>query len=202
MIIKDDVRSAIKNNIQLIEEKKWIQLYEILADGAIDLESKVNTVLLEAGINPLEDLNQVPRLFLIWSPIENVTIPINIEKIQSVAFTYSKIKEITLPKYLQEIGEQAFAECNNLEKVVIPDETYRIRESAFFGCRELKQVVIGSGMRYIANSAFALCNKLTDVYYKGSEEDWNKINMSASSFPYNEDTEEYYCRIHFDYTGE
>ena len=65
----------------------------------------------------------------------------------------------------------------------IPDGTQRIGSNAFFllhqperSCHSQKCVTQIGG----AFESFAGCDRLTDVYYAGSEEDWNKIRFCTT----------------------
>lgn len=195
-----NIHRFIEDKIELIEQRRWLDVYKLLETEEMDTISRFNTVMIKAGINPLEDLTVVPRLFLAWSPIEQIDIPNKITKINPFAFLQSNLKTLILPKYLEEIGAQSFAQCNELETVVIPDEVTLIGRAAFFQCKNLKKVVIGENVRYIQQLAFDLCPKLKHVYYRGTEDDWNhNINMSDDSF--NKDTDGNYPEIHYEYKG-
>ena len=61
-------------------------------------------------------------------------------------------------------------------EVVIPDTITEIGGVQFRGMESLQSVVIPASVTRIGESAFSLCNALTDVYYTGSEGQWNSIN--------------------------
>ena len=93
-----------------------------------------------------------------------------------------KLPEITLPKNLTTIGESTFFSCDGFTRVEIPDGTQRIGSNAFSYCTNLKEVVIPKSVTQIGGAfeSFAGCDSLTDVYYAGSEEDWNKIRFCTT----------------------
>ena len=66
------------------------------------------------------------------------------------------IGEITTPNSVTSIGKFAFGNCTSLTSVTIPNSVTSIRESAFEDCTRLK-----------------------DVYYTGSQSEWNKINIGS-----------------------
>lgn len=66
---------------------------------------------------------------------------------------------------------------------VIPESVTKIANSAFYGLVELQSIVIPKGITTIGNGAFRDCDALTTVYYKGSEEEWQKITIEANNDP-------------------
>ena len=93
------------------------------------------------------------------------------------------------------IGEDAFAYCTSLTSIVIPDSVTTIDINAFFGCSSLESVTIGDGVTTIGWQAFYGCYRLADVYYKGTEEQWNKISISGNNTPLTAET------IHYNYVA-
>ena len=88
-----------------------------------------------------------------WS--ESITVKEGVTSIEDLAFyNHAVLKHLILPESLVNIGAQAFLYCNSLESVSIPSSTTSIGYRAFYGC-----------------------NSLTDVYYSGTEEQWNAISI-------------------------
>ena len=84
----------------------------------------------------------------------------------------------TVPDGVEKIGSYAFYGCDSLTSVAIPDSVTGIEKEAFFSCRNLKRATIGSGVTSIGEDAFYYCNSLKDIYFTGTEEQWNKIVIS------------------------
>lgn len=75
------------------------------------------------------------------------------------------------------IASYAF-ENIGITSIVIPDSVVAIDGAAFRGCSQLTHVLIGSGVAHIDTYAFYSSNsKLNHVLYKGSEEQWNSIQI-------------------------
>ena len=78
----------------------------------------------------------------------------------------------------------------------IPDGVNTIAYSAFWGSSNLKSVVIPESVTFIDEGAFISCYSLTDVYYTGTEEQWENVVV---------DTEFNYsladAQMHFNYDG-
>lgn len=106
--------------------------------------------------------------------LTSVTIPNDMTSIGNNAFeSCSGLTNITIPKSVTSIGDRAFSECSKLTSIIIPDGVLRIGESSFFKCSSLKDITIPNSVLIIDTDAFKDCTKLKQVYYIGSEDDWN-----------------------------
>ena len=59
----------------------------------------------------------------------------------------------------------------------IPDSVTSIGNRAFYGCTGLTSIEIGDSVTSIGENAFYNCTGLTDVYYTGTEAEWEKISI-------------------------
>ena len=61
----------------------------------------------------------------------------------------------------------------------LPNSLISIGESAFSNCDNLNTIIVGNSIKEIGQNAFFSNNEtsLIDVYYRGSEEEWNKIDI-------------------------
>lgn len=118
--------------------------------------------------------------------IQTVNINGNIQRIGANAFYGLKnLTQLNLNEGAEVIGERAFSGCEKLENVVLPDSVTTLEGDAFGYCAELKEIVIPAGMKTISGGAFITVydSKLCRVYYKGTQEEWNQIQIGE----YNED---------------
>ena len=76
---------------------------------------------------------------------------------------------------------QTFAYCNRLTDVIIPEGVTQILQGAFSRCDSLKTVTLPVSLEYIQNVVFWDTNALTDVYYAGTLEQWENINIEQSN---------------------
>ena len=96
-------------------------------------------------------------------------------------------------------GEVTITDCNtSATNIVIPETiagypVTTIGERAFSDCFALTSVTIGNSVTTIGDRAFSGCNSLNDVYYTGSEEEWNSISISSSNTPLTNATIHYNC---------
>lgn len=77
--------------------------------------------------------------------------------------------------YMNKIPD-IFAEKLDIKEFIIPNDITDICSCAFY-MGGLKSITIPKSVTNIMGEAFNGCVNLTDVYYKGSEEDWNKIRI-------------------------
>ena len=68
-----------------------------------------------------------------------------------------------------------------IKKVVIEDSVTSIGEGAFSRCYSLTSIEIPDSVTSIGGWAFAYCSSLETVYYGGTEEEWNKIEIGAEN---------------------
>ena len=90
--------------------------------------------------------------------------------------SYAPATEATEPELIDnawDIGEYAFYDCDNIEKITIAWSAKTIGEHAFENCSKLKTVTVRSELRSIGESAFSGCTslKLLEVKMHASNED-------------------------------
>ena len=115
--------------------------------------------------------------------LESIEIPDSVTDIGSGAFFgCTSLKEITIPGSVSCLGHGAmpdFGGCTSLKNVVLLDGIDKIGY-AFEGCTALTSVVIPKSVTSISGG-FYNCPNLTDIYYTGSEAQWNAIDIDEWS---------------------
>lgn len=111
-------------------------------------------------------------------PLTSVTCPSSLLKIGSSAFEGCRtLTNVTLSGGLVEIGGNAFQNCIGLKSIIIYDGVKKIGVQAFRGCISLKSATIPASVTTIDTYAFFNDISLEDVYYGGSEMQWNSISF-------------------------
>lgn len=110
----------------------------------------------------------------------------------SIDNTYQGNTEITkviIPNNVTEfatdgsdIGGQCFRGCTNLTEVVVGSGITKITYACFYDCSSLAKVTIPTSVTTISEFAFG-GTALTDVYYKGTQEQWTSINIESNNTP-------------------
>ena len=97
----------------------------------------------------------------------------------------------TVPDGVRRIGRSAFDNCLDLTAIMIPNSVESIAGYAFYGCERIEYITIGKGVTSIGDRILAYNYALKDVYYAGTESEWNAIEIDDA----NSDLEE--VAIHF-----
>ena len=85
-----------------------------------------------------------------------------------------------IPSGVFVIGSDAFANCQHIKSVTLSVGVRSIGTTAFKECSQLEQVVIPNSVKIISPRAFQKCSKLRDIYYQGTEQEWNSISLGAN----------------------
>lgn len=76
------------------------------------------------------------------------------------------------------IGEQAFHNCTGLTSMSITNGVTQIGGNSFAYCENLVSIGIPKSVTSIGAGAFNQCSSLTSVYYGGTKEEWNAIDIT------------------------
>ncbi len=90
--------------------------------------------------------------------LTTVIIPSGVTSIDSYAFGYTGLISVTIPSGVTTIGDCTFDSCTGLTSVTLPDS-----------------------ITLIGANAFNDCTGLTDVYYAGTQAEWNKITFRTGN---------------------
>ena len=93
------------------------------------------------------------------------------------------INEIKVSAGITDIGNAAFAWCENVKTAEIENGVCTIGKWAFMENKSLSSVTIPSSVTSIGMMAFYNCGELADVYYGGSEAEWRQISIDQSNDP-------------------
>ena len=68
---------------------------------------------------------------------------------------------------------------NSIKSIVIKGEITTIGSYAFYNCSNLISITIPNSVTYIGSYAFSCCDSLKDIYYSGSESQWEKLKPDS-----------------------
>ena len=131
--------------------------------------------------------------FAACSSLTSITIPDSVTSIGNCAFQVcTSLTSITIPDSVTSIGDEAFQACSSLTSITIPNSVTSIGYCAFNGCSSLTSITIPDSVTSIGAHAFAGCSSLTDIYYTGTEAEWDVIPKGSAEIPTN-------ATIHYNY---
>lgn len=120
--------------------------------------------------------------FNMCAEMTSVTIPSSVTSIDFGAFhrCYG-LTSVTIPGNVISIGEGSFQSCYGLTSVTILDGVTNIEEQVFDMCSNLTSVTIPDSITIIGSAAFCTNGSISDIYYNGSETQWNAIYIGTNN---------------------
>ena len=139
--------------------------------------------------------------FNIWhSSLKSATIESGRKSISDYMFyCCSELSSVSIPNSITSIGCDAFSGCSSLTSIVIPDSVNFIDMYAFYNsgietiaipsgvstlepwtfcnCNNLTSVTLPETLEVLYDVAFLNSNSLTDVYFEGTREQWENIEI-------------------------
>jgi len=118
--------------------------------------------------------------FFWCTSLKSVNIPDTVTSVESGAFAHCySLESIKLPSNITVLPVSVLDECRSLETLTIPNSVTTIEHDAFTYCRAVKEIVIPSSVKTIERGVFYCWDSLTDIYYSGSESEWNSISIGT-----------------------
>ena len=120
--------------------------------------------------------------------LSSVSIPEGVTSIGSFTFDNCyALASVTIPDGVKSIGSCAFYSCWMMTSVTIPDGVTSIGDSAFGFCSSMTSITIPSSVTSIDRGAFD-CRSLKDVYYSGTKDGANAIEVGTDNATLNDAT--------------
>ena len=168
-----------------------------IAKKAFEYSKSLSEITIPDGVEAIDDY--------VFSACENLVsadLPQSVTSIGKSAFAGCvKLKSVNLPQSLTKIGQSAFSFCVSLKSINFPQSVTSIGANAFKNTaiisvsipqgvtviqsytfranKDLSYAIIPSSVTKIASSAFDSCINLKNVYFSGTEEQWN---IAAADF--------------------
>ena len=125
-----------------------------------------------------------PNAFSGCSALKSLSIPNGVNSIKNSTFDgCSALVNISIPSSVTQIGAYAFRNCSALMNIDIPNGVTGIELFAFNACRALERVSLPISITSIGWNAFNGCTTLRDLYYFGTESQWNMVSIAEDNAP-------------------
>ena len=148
---------------------------------------KYGVIVIPNEVDGLKVVRVAENAFKNSKDIDTIILPDTLEEISANAFFGSSIRRIHIPDSVKVIGECAFSECPNLEKLIFPNSLESIPEKlctksegltevyipgsvkeigkhAFSNCKQLKSVTLHEGILSVGTMAFEKCTSLEEIH--------------------------------------
>ncbi len=146
-------------------------------NGAFQNCGAITEITISEGITSIQD-----HTFEGCSGLTALRIPSSVNHIGVMAFAdCTSLAEITLPESLNGVGSQMFYNCTVLKEITIPKIVRTIQREMFYNCTNLKKATFSTDLNKIDENAFFGCDSLAQVYYEGTQEQWEKVEVSAGN---------------------
>ena len=130
--------------------------------------------------------------FMDYPKVTKVELASTVNKINEGAFRdCTALVDISFLGVVKVIGDTAFENCIKFTTFTVPSGTESLGYCCFWDCTALESITLPISLKSIARMAFFRCGKFTDVYYEGSQEQWNEIDRASNNTELNNAT------IHF-----
>ena len=145
MNLSTGVKTFIEENIDLIESEDFRTLEDKAgrrtSDDGYD-KSAMYEVLLNAGINPLPYLDEVPYAFLRGTFIEGTfKISGNCKYVGTRSFYECALSEIIIEEGVEDIGALVFSRSKNLRFIHLPSSIKSIDNAICLGCESMEEII-------------------------------------------------------------
>lgn len=144
--------------------------------------SSIETIIIGSGVTHIGNYAFVPAYSS--SSVSSVTISNGIISIGDYAFAdCQELSSVNLPESIISVGKAAFGNCPSLVSITLPSGITSISDDTFASCKGLTSLVIPNSVSHIGSRAFFGCQNLSDVYYTGSQTEWESTVIDSQNGP-------------------
>ena len=152
---------------------------------------KVTDLIIPDGVTAFEY-----RAFGGCEKLTELIIPDGVMSLGEQSMCNIGIKTVTIPRNVTAMGRCVLQGCKALEHAKITNNTTIVPEGTFESCGALKSVVLPASLKTVGVYAFLRCEQLSDVYFLGTEDQWNQLEIEERNEPLLQATVHYHTADH------
>ena len=158
-------RSAFTGCSGLVDENGLT----IIADTLWSSKGDTENVVVPEGITRIAPDAFREEDYIIRGKLKSITLPSTLKEIGSGAFAGCKaLGAITVPNSVESIGEEGFKNCVSLTGIDLPDSITHIGKRAFKGCTALKTARLPTSVTELPSELFMDCKALKTILIPGA----------------------------------
>lgn len=153
-----------------------------IGESAFEYCREMTSVTVPAGVTSLGDY-----AFAGCDALTALQLPEGLRQIGAYAFyNCAQMRAFDLPDSVETIGAYAFCNCDRLTSLELPESLTEISEYLLYLCPRLLRVTIPRSVRSIGRLFNDGCTLMTDIYYKGTPEDWMRVQIAQQDTEFND----------------
>lgn len=142
----------------------------------------ISSSVIRIGLQPFSDCDNLTSIQVdpgnpAYTSIDGVLLTKAVDAL--IQCPGGKQGDYTIPEGVVRIEGCAFQGCSSLTSVTLPEGVTSIGGGAFRGCGGLTSLTIPVSLTSIESSAFEMPKNLPNVYYAGSETQWQAIKIGS-----------------------
>ena len=179
--------------------------YTISSNGSsapwMSYKTQMQTLIIENGVTSLGDYAfhdcasltgvEIPEsvvsigeyAFSGCSNLYQISIPDSVTTVNVGAFARAGLTNAFIPGSVTNLGNGLFNSCASLTNVDFGDGITSISQSMFMNCSSLTSIAVPVSVTSVGDAATMGCSKLTDVYYGGTQTQWNAVTVGTYNNP-------------------
>ncbi len=179
VVIPDSVHTIYNSAFQDCQSLKYAQLparMEMLGDYIFERCISLVSVTFPEGIDTVPS-----GMFCACESLREITLPETVRNLDWGAFGLCpNLRTVNLPETMDSLGQYTFEGCESLQTFIVPEGITEI-DQLFSRCTGLEVLVLPESLQTIGERTLTEEMPLTDVYYAGTQEQWQAVIVEENN---------------------